>query len=244
LFDRDDFPKPDALEHESWWSAQPIVHIVRRVAPTPKAPTDPGYELEQYRPKPTVFADWTPESAAPHVEHVEVYSNCAEVTLSLNGKTLGHKPLVADLSPRAWAIEFEPGELVAQCGDAAGTKEILRTAEEPAAIQLIAETKHLGSGFDEVAMVRAIVVDAHGTPVPSAAVPLHFQVEGPAALVATDNADNLYSGPFTADTRPSHEGRGVAFLRGNAPSGTVHVLASSPGLKQASLELQVSPQRP
>ena len=29
LFDRTDFPKPDALEHEAWWASHPVLHIVR-----------------------------------------------------------------------------------------------------------------------------------------------------------------------------------------------------------------------
>ena len=65
LFDRTDFPKPDALEHEAWWASHPVLYIVRRVATPPKAPTDPGYELEQYRPRAIVFADWTPENREP-----------------------------------------------------------------------------------------------------------------------------------------------------------------------------------
>ena len=35
LNDRTDAPKPDSLERESWWKTTPVVHVVRRTAPTP-----------------------------------------------------------------------------------------------------------------------------------------------------------------------------------------------------------------
>ncbi len=117
MADRTDFFKPDALERESWWADHPVVHIVRRVAPVPKAPTDPGYELEQYRPKQTTFPDWTPSDQAAHVEHVEVYSNCREVALRLNGQALGSKMLPEDAAPRTWDVTFAPGTLEARCVD-------------------------------------------------------------------------------------------------------------------------------
>ena len=52
----------------------------------------------------TAFADWTPESLMQHDENVEVYSNCKNVSLSLNGKPFGSKDRNADDSPRTWTV--------------------------------------------------------------------------------------------------------------------------------------------
>ncbi len=238
LFDRTDFPKPDALEHEAWWASRPVLYIVRRVARPPKAPTDPGYELEQYRPRAVVFADWTPENREPHTEQVEVYSNCAEVTLSLNGTGLGALPLPADASPRTWEVPFAPGTLEARCGDPQETKATLTTAGEPAAVELHAENDALGTGFDQVAFVRATVVDSRGTPVPSAAVPLLFSVRGPGLILATDNADNAYTGVFALPRRTTLGGRAIVLLRATQAGGNLHIEAASPGLRTGSLDLR------
>ncbi len=44
LLDRTGAIKPMGYERQSWWSDQPMVHMVRRVAPRQAAPIDPGYE--------------------------------------------------------------------------------------------------------------------------------------------------------------------------------------------------------
>jgi beta-galactosidase len=215
-----------------------VLYIVRRVAISPRAPTDPGYELEQYRPRPTVFADWTPENRGPHTERVEVYSNCAQVTLSLNGTQFGTLPLPADAAPRIWQVTFAPGTLEARCGDPEQTKTALTTAGEPAAVVLHAENDALGTGFDQVAFVRATIVDSMGTPVPSAAVPLEFSVRGPGLILATDNADNAYTGVFALPRRSTLDGRAIVLLRATKADGTLHIEAASPGLRTGSLDLK------
>jgi len=243
IFDRTDYPKPDALEHEAWWSSRPVVHVARRVAQQQKAPTDPGYEAEQYRPKPVVFADWTPEDKSVHTERVEVYSNCAQVTLTLNGAALGTQALPADAAARVWQVPFAPGTLEARCNDAAGTHETLKTAGAPASVVLRAETRGVGAGFDEVAFVRATVVDAQGTPVPSASTPLHFHVTGPGTILATDNADNVYNDVFASPDRATRDGRAIVLLRATAAAGTIHLEVESPGLRSVTTELKIEGSR-
>lgn len=240
LFDRTDFPKPDALEHEAWWSTRPVVHIVRRVAPQQKAPTDPGYEAEQYRPKQVVFADWTPADKSAHTERVEVYSNCASVSLSLNGTSLSSKTLPADAVARTWDVPFAAGTLEAKCADAQATREVLRTAGAPEAVVLKLETPAPGVGFDEVAFVRATVVDANGTPVPLAAVPLEFVVQGPGVVLATDNADNVYNGLFASASRSTLDGRAIVLVRASSKVGSIRLEARAKGLKAGMLTLRTT----
>ncbi|SEG15491.1 beta-galactosidase [Bryocella elongata] len=236
--DRTDYPKPDSLERESWWADHPVVHVVRRVALAPKAPTDPGYELEQYRPKPTALHDWTPADSAPHTEHVEVYSNCKEVALQFNGSSLGSKSLNADASPRVWEVSFRAGALEARCTDHPAVVETLRTAGPPSALRLTLEGSEPGRGFDDVARVRLMVVDSRGVPVPGAVVPVAFSSTGAGSILATDDADYSYSAPFSSTQRSTYDGRALVLLRGSA-AGEVHLLAKSPGLTTADLTLHV-----
>ena len=44
---------------------------------------------------------------------MEVYSNCKEVELFLNGQSLGVKKINADASPRIWRVAFAPGKIKA-----------------------------------------------------------------------------------------------------------------------------------
>jgi len=237
LLDRTDHPHARGLERESWWSAKPVLHVVRRTKPTPKSPTDPGYEKQQMGDAETVFSDWTPESGDTHTENIEVYSNCKDVTLSLNGTTLGSKPRNADDSPRTWAVLFAPGVLRAVCGDKK-TQETLTTAGKPDHILLVPESTRVGSTFDDVVRVRAMVVDAKGIRVPRSESMLHFAVTGPGVVVAVDNSDTFSHEPFQAAMRSAYDGIAVAYLRATKSVGQMRVTASADGLKSGSASLQ------
>jgi beta-galactosidase len=230
LLDRTNAPHVRGLERESWWSSKPVVHIARRTKPTPKAPTDPGYELQQMGDEETVFADWTPDSLAPHNESVEVYSNCASVELWLNGQSLGAKPINADALARTWTVAFEPGKLRAVCGDAAKTSETLTTAGKPAHISLTAASHSVGSRFDDVVQLRATVVDANGVRVPRASQEVTFAVSGPGEVVAVDNSDIASHEPFQAKKRAAYDGTAVAYVRATNSAGQVRVTVSADGL--------------
>ena len=234
LFDRTAFPKSDALEHESWWQSKPVIYAVRRTAPTPRAPTDPGYELSQYRPEPTSFHDWTPADHSPHIEHVEVYSNCTSARLLLNGSDLGAKPLPTDLAPRVWDVPYAAGQLTADCVDHPFVQDELRTASAAAAIHLALETPAAGTGYDSILLVRATVVDAKGIPVPGAEVPVTFSVKGSGKVIATDDADSIYHEPFESPQRTTRDGTAVVYVERTA-HGKLSLQAESPGLPPASL---------
>lgn len=209
------------------------------------APTDPGYEVEQFRFRPTVFADWSPKNAAPHSEAVEVYSNCAFVELMLNGRSLGAKPRNADDNTRTWPVAFEPGALTAvgKNGTAACAEETLRTAGQAAKIMLVVERAQLSSSFDDVGYVRATVTDEQGTAVPDDVSVLRFTVSGPATIVATDNVDNADHSGFQKPERAAYHGSAVAVIRGRAGmgGGPVTVSVSGEGLAGSSVALKMLP---
>jgi beta-galactosidase len=246
LLDRSGAPKPMAFERQSWWSDQPMVFITRRIAPNAAGPTDPGYEPAQQdalrRPQ-VLFSDWTPKNSTPHDENVEVYSNGKEVELFLNVKSLGAKALNADASPRIWKVAYTPGTLKAVArnnGRVVATDE-LRTAGVPARIVLSSNQDRLPFDWNEVAFVRATVVDAHGVLVPSATNLITFKISGPGVIAAVDNADNASHEPFPAGERHAFQGRCVAFVKASAPSGKIVLTASAPGLESGSITLKALP---
>jgi beta-galactosidase len=219
--------KPMAYERESWWSDQPMVHITRRVAPAPRPVTDPGYEAYR-RSMQVLFDDWTPTNSDPHTENVEVYSNCANVELLLNGKSFGSKPLNKDASPRMWQVGYEPGTLAAQCGNG-GPRHELRTAGAPAKIVLSTDRQTTGTTWDDVVFVTAQVLDAKGVQVPAASMPITFTTSGPAEIIATDNGENASHESFQSPTRSAWEGQCVAIVRASA-AGSIKVTATGPDL--------------
>ena len=243
LLDRTGAIRPLGRERESWWCATPMVAIARRVANTDLMPTDPGYGAEE-RHTQVLFSDWTPKHLSPHDENVEIYSNCKEVELFLNGISLGAKTINADAAPRLWNVPFAPGKIKAVArnhGKIVATDELV-TAGKPAKIILSTETKKLSPGFDNIAIVRAKIVDAKGVEVPRAAELISFKVTGPGAIAAGDNADNSGHEQFQAESRHAFQGEAVAFVKATAASNRITLTAAAAGLKPDAITLKASPE--
>ena len=214
-----------------------MVHITRRVSAREVPPTDPGYEAYR-RIVQGLFDDWTPANTAAHEENVEVYSNCAQVELFLNGKSLGSKPLAADASPRNWQVAWEPGLLAAVCPVEGGARDQLRTARKPEAVVLKVDRPRFTPSWDDVAYVTAEVVDAQGVVVPSAAQQITFAVSGPGAVIAVDNQDITSHESFQGNVRSAYQGRCIAIVRASA-AGRIAVSASAAGLKGGTVSMEV-----
>jgi beta-galactosidase len=243
LLDRTGAIRPLGRERQSWWSDEPMVAIARRISQTDEMPADPGYGTEE-RHTQVLFSDWTPKNLKPHGENVEVYSNCKQVELFLNGKSLGKKEINTDASPRDWQVPFSPGTLraVAWAGKFAITNE-LRTAGKPARIVLTAENKKLSPDWNDVAAVRATVVDSRDITIPRASDLISFKLQGPAVIAAVDNADNASDELFQTNSRHAFQGQCVAFVKASAPSGKIILTATASGLKPGSFVIRagVSP---
>jgi beta-galactosidase len=239
LLDRTGEIKPMAYERQSWWSDKPMVRMVRRVAANDVLPEDPGWGGEE-RHTQVQFADWTPRNLAAHEANVEVYSNCDEVELFLNGKTLGTKPINKDASPRVWKVTFEPGSLKAvarNSGKEIATDE-LRTAGPATKIILTTDKKTLAGGWDEVAFVRATVVDEYGVVVARAKDLIRFSLAGPGVIAAVDSANNASIEPFQATERRAYQGVCFAMIKATQAGKPIVVKAEAEGLKAGSVAIE------
>src|SRR5215831_397482 len=234
-------PKPIAFQRQSWWSNKPVVYIVRRVARTPRAPTDPGYNpVEERRPE-VLYSDWTPKNLQPHEENVEIYSNCDEVELFLNGASLGKQVKPKDDSPRRWKVNFASGTIKAvglNGGKIAATYE-LRTAGKPAKIILSSDKNAIANKWDDAVFVSVAVVDENGTLVPDADDLINFTVEGAGFVAAVDSADNNSHEPYQAAQRKVFQGMCLALLKANGDKGKIRLAATSQNLKGAAIEVSV-----
>jgi beta-galactosidase len=237
LLDRTDVPKPRAYQRQSWWSDQPTVHIARNEPGLADSDPrrDPGFDRT---------CDWTPRDPATYKEaSVEVYSNCEEVELVLNGRSLGAKPLPADASPREWTTPFEPGTIRA-IGRISGkivASDELRTAGVPARLVVETDRDTIASHWDDIAHVTVTVVDEHGILCPWADDLVTFTLDGPGTLVAVDNGDRTSHDAFQTVRCRVFQGRCLAIVRANASSGRITLKASAPGLAGAAVTIGATP---
>jgi beta-galactosidase len=251
LLDRTNLPKNHAFERASWWSTKPVLYAARaELAPGQRpTPTTPiavqaaatNVNAPPVRP-PAVnsYHDWTPAAQQPHAETINVYSNCEQVELFFNDRSLGSKPINADASPRQWQIDYQPGTLKAVAknkGQVVATDE-LRTAVTPVKIVLEAEASRLRYDWDSALCVRAFLQDANGTLNPLAANKVTFSVTGPGVIAAVDNGDPQSHEPFQGNQRTAFHGTCIACLRATANAGEITLTASADGLTEGVIKIQ------
>jgi beta-galactosidase len=237
--------RPLGWQRQSWWSDKPIVYIARRTAPNAAAPTDPGYDPNEQKRTQVVFGDWTPNNLDPHEENVEIYSNCEEVELFLNGKSLGSKPKPGNDSPRNWRVTFAPGTIKAigkNDGKVVATYE-LETAGKPAKIILSADKPAIANDWNDVVFITATVADANGVIVPTANDLVDFSAKGSGYIAAVDSGDNTDHDPFQSTKRKAFDGRCIAYIKANKNSGTISITARSANLTSNTLTLNVVSQK-
>ena len=247
-------PRGRAFERQSWWISAPMVKMARRVAPVQRNPTDPGYEapnqLAATRFGETLALDWSPADRQPHTEEVEVYTNAEEVELTLNEVSLGTQKLHADASPIRFQVPFSPGALkaTARTGGRVVAEDTLRTVGRPMRLVLTTAGPFEDTGatvltpdWDDLAYVRATLLDERGSVVPGAAAKVRFSVTGPGVLAAVDNGNLLDHGPFLAEERETYQGSVFALVRATAAPGSIVVTAATPGLPAAAIHLMAVP---
>ena len=203
---------------------------------------DPGYESAE-APQ-TQFADWTPRNTEAHEETVEVYSNCQEVELVLNDRSLDSKPRNADDSARTWQVAYEPGVLKAigknAFGQIVATHE-LRTAGRPAKIVLYPDRMSISPAWDDVSYVEVTIVDDKGVLVPTASDLVTFKITGPGVVAAVDSGSIASHEPFQAMQRKAFQGRCVAMVKATGAAGRITLTAQADGLPEASVTLEAVP---
>ena len=157
------FPKDIFYYLKSWWGKEPVLHILPH---------------------------WNWNGSEGKEINIKVLSNCDEVELLLNDKSLGKKIIpVNDYAE--WDINYEPGILIAQ-GFNDG-KEIkttkIETTGEPKSIQLTANRNTINSDGEEVSVVTVQVNDVNGLMVPTAGNEIYFTIDGPGKIIGVGNGD-------------------------------------------------------
>ncbi len=227
LFDRAGNWKNQSLQRQSWWAEQPIVHIVRK---------------EDNAGAGAWINNWTPTDFDTYDDaKVAVYSNCEEVELFLNDKSLGSKTKPADDSPRLWDVTFEKGTLKA-IGKNKGkvvVSEELKTAGKPAKIVLSVNKNQIKNSWDDVVFVTAKIYDSNGNLCPNADDLVKFEITGTGFITAVDNGNVASHELYKASQRHAYRGSCMALVKANEPNGKITVKATAPGLESSSISIEV-----
>jgi beta-galactosidase len=232
LLDLCGFKRPVAWLRQSMWSGKPMVYICVENGTT-NGDEDGG---------PRSFRgveSWNwPANSTPRVL---CFTNCAEVTLSLNGKALGTRQSAEAVNGiLKWDVPFESGTLAA-VGRSNGqdiSDYTLQTAGPPSRIELLPDVPQLKADGKDVCHVEYRIVDANGLRVPDADQEVDFKLTGPARILGIGNGDVNNSENPKAETHKAFQGRGLAIIQSTPNPGPVTLQASAPGLEPATLEMQ------
>jgi beta-galactosidase len=228
--------RPQSMYRETVWGSGPkLAAVVHSPFPTfgPRLGTTWGYD--------DVHAHWNWEGYEGKKLKVEVYSRCEKVELWLNGRRLGCKPSSRATRYKAvFEVPYRPGALSAVGFENGKPTARLRleTAGKPAALRLIREPRPLRAGGQDLAYLRAEVVDARGRRVPKAMNRIEIEVSGAASLAGFGSANPQNLDSFQDATHPAFEGRALLALRGAKKPGLVTVKAASLGLRPAFCRLR------
>ena len=172
---------------------------------------------------------------------VMVMSNVGKVELLLNGKSLGEKS-VDKLVGVEWEVPYAPGKLEAVARK--DGKEIIRNAVEttgvPVALKLVPDRESLAGDGADALPVTVCAVDAQGREVPTANLPVTFEISGPGAIIGHGNGDNCSHEPEKGNRRSLFNGLAQIIVQSQRSGvGTVTLTAKADGVKSAEVRLDV-----
>jgi beta-galactosidase len=228
LLDKTGGARDVAYQRKSWWSNDPVLYVMRK---------------EGNAGAGTWVSDWSPTDIDTYDEaKIQVFSNCDEVELFLNGTSVGVQPRPADnASPRNWSITFHKGTLkaVAKNNGKVVAEQELTTTGNPAKIVLTTERTSIANNWDDVVYVTATITDENGLPCINAINKIKFNATGAGVIVAVDNADLAGTESYLSKERWAFKGKCIAIIKANANAGAITVTASSDELKSASVIINV-----
>lgn len=194
------FPKDHYYFYQSQWSDKPMVHIL---------PHWTHCDLEKGTIVPVV-----------------AYSNCEEVELFLNGKSLGRQT-VRELLDFVWNVPYESGEIRAVAYDKG--KEVVsashKTASNPIRLELEVKSKFSKSADSKVSYVDVKSIDDNGVFVPWSMNRVRFSVDGEVDVLGFENGNPIDSTKGKSLERRLFYGLARGFFRNNHSNGDIGLTA-------------------
>ncbi|KOS05609.1 beta-galactosidase [Flavobacterium akiainvivens] len=163
MVDQCGFYKDDAWYLKSWWGNEPVLHLLPH---------------------------WNWEGKEGQPIEVWAHSNCDEVELFLNKKSLGKKKMEAN-SHLQWMVNYTPGTLEA-VGYKNGKKVLtdrIQTTKAPATLALTGNASTIKANDTDIVMVTVAVKDKNGLAVPTAEDEVGFSIKGPGRIIGVGNGN-------------------------------------------------------
>jgi beta-galactosidase len=179
-----------------------------------------------------IFPHWNWQGKEGDSIKVHCYTNCDEVELLLNGKSMGKQKTIP-YTKVIWPLIYQAGKLEA-LGYKKGklvTKDSVETTSVPAQISLSSESDELNADGTDVAVIRVAIKDAKGRIVPTADNMVSFSIDGPGKIIGTGNGNPSSHESDKDSKRKAFNGYCIVLVQSEKEVGEIRLNASSDSLK-------------
>lgn len=163
MYDVCGFPKDNVWYLKSWWTNDTVLHILPH---------------------------WNWNGKEGIEKDVWVYSNCDEVELFLNKKSLGKKKMQR-YGHLEWKVNYKPGLLQAAAyknGRKVKIETVLTTGT-PASVDLKADKNTIQADGKDISIVTVSAKDSKGLTIPIADNQILFSISGPGKIIGVGNGN-------------------------------------------------------
>jgi len=225
--------KPEFYFRQSLWSDRPMVFIGTTDRLTERGPVS---LWAHKRVEPT----WNYEKGK--TVSVNAFTNCEEVELFLNSKSLGTKKM-ADFKNRVitWEIPFEEGTLKAvarNAGSEVAKYELKTTGSTKAIIAACNETA-LKADRQDISHIFVTLCDESGNMVYTANNEITCEITGPARLIGMEDSNPSNTEDYKDNKQKAFRGKLLIYIQSLDEPGPVTIKLSSPEMTGTTIELNV-----
>ncbi len=225
--------KPEFYFRQSLWSDKPIVWLGTTDRVTNTGPSN----LWSHKRADPVW-NWNKDQ----IISVNAFTNCEEVELFINDKSLGKRKL-SDFRNRVitWDIPFQNGTLkaVARNNGRDVVSYQLKTTGTPSTITANCDASVIKADREDLTRLYLNITDDSGNTVYSAENEITCTVSGPARLIGMEDANPRNTDDYKDNKQKAFHGKLLIYIQSLDKSGKVEVSLTSPGLKSASVQLDV-----
>jgi beta-galactosidase len=225
--------KPEFFFRQSIWSDKPMVFIGTA---DKNAKSGPDNLWSHKRVEPVW--NW----AESKMIIVNAFSNCEEVELFLNNRSLGNKKM-SDFVNRtiSWDVPFEKGTLkaVAKNNGQAAAEYELKTTGSPVKIVAVCNENTLKADRNDLTHIFVTLCDEDGNQVYTAENEITCEIEGPVRLLGMEDSNPANTEDYKDNKQHAFHGKLLIYLQATDKPGTAFIKLTSENLGQASVEIVV-----
>ncbi|CAM4218429.1 beta-galactosidase GalB [Zobellia roscoffensis] len=224
------FPKDRYYLYQSQWTTEPMVHVLPH---------------------------WNWEGKEGEEIPVYAYTNCDEVELIVNGKSLGKKVKGVDTTDipaefrgfekgmytskyrLSWNVPYQPGNLkvIGYKDGKAVAEKVIKTAKKASKIRLTADRTEITADGKDLSFIEVDITDADGNLIPNADNQVQFTIEGAGSLAAVGNGNPASLESFQDTKIKAFNGKCLLVVKSTEAAGNIKISATSNGLKTNTITI-------